>query len=279
MRLDKDYLVELELWPHFEMRQRTAEASNIKPAPVPSQPNRPDLVPSVEIDDAVIDRSSPVGKSAQSAVADVGLIDPVRSARINALAWSELGADAGTCNACALCQQRQQVVFGVGPTSSPWMFVGEAPGAEEDQSGEPFVGQSGQLLDAMLQAAGLLRGRDVYITNAVKCRPPGNRAPTVEEVAACAPYLDRQIDLVAPKIIVALGKAAINRLTGLNTVMAELRGQVYQYRGIPVVATYHPSYLLRNQAPAEKRKVWEDMLLVLERLERPISAKQRNYFL
>lgn len=266
MRLDKDYLVELELWPHFEMRQRTAEASNIKPAPVPSQPNRPDLVPSVEIDDAVIDRSSPVGKPAQSAVADVGLIDPVRSARINALAWSELGADAGTCNACALCQQRQQVVFGVGPTSSPWMFVGEAPGAEEDQSGEPFVGQSGQLLDAMLQAAGLLRGRDVYITNAVKCRPPGNRAPTVEEVAACAPYLDRQIDLVAPKIIVALGKAAINRLTGLNTVMAELRGQVYQYRGIPVVATYHPSYLLHKLA--EKRKSWEDLVLAKNTLDR-----------
>lgn len=263
MRLDKDYLVELELWPHFEMRQRQGGAANTAPAPAaapaPSPPNRPLAVQPAMIDQAVIARSIPVDRVPQSTATEVVVIDPARIGRINTLAWADLSRDAATCKACTLCEQRQQVVLGVGPSTSAWMFIGEAPGADEDQSGEPFVGPSGQLLDAMLQAAGLLRGRDVFITNVVKCRPPGNRTPTAEEVTACAPYLDRQIDLIAPKIIVALGKAAIHRLTGLDTVMADLRGQIYEYRGIPVVATYHPSYLLHKLA--EKLKSWEDLSL------------------
>jgi DNA polymerase len=145
----------------------------------------------------------------------------------------------------------------VGNRAGPWLFIGEGPGAEEDQSGEPFVGQAGKLLDAMLAASGLQRGREVYIANVVKCRPPGNRTPQPEEAAACAPYLDRQIALIQPKIIVALGKTAISRLTGADTAMAALRGRELSYQGIPVVATYHPAYLLRNLP--EKLKAWEDL--------------------
>ncbi len=283
MRLDKDYLLEFELWPHFEMRQGIGDVSIIAPAApaapssVPSatapeslSPNRSVRAQPAQNDHAMIPRSLPADQTPQSNVADVVATDPARSGRINVLAWPDLNRDASTCKACTLCEQRQQVVFGVGPPTSAWMFVGEAPGADEDQSGEPFVGPSGQLLDAMLQAAGLQRGRDVYITNVVKCRPSGNRAPTVEEIAACAPYLDRQIDLLAPKIIVALGKAAIHRLTGLDTVMADIRGQVYEYRGIPVVATYHPSYLLHKLA--EKLKSWEDLVLAKTTFDRVDKA-------
>jgi uracil-DNA glycosylase len=142
--------------------------------------------------------------------------------------------------------------------------VGEGPGADEDQQGEPFVGQAGKLLDAMLQATGLARGREVYIANVVKCRPPGNRTPTVEEAAACAPFLDRQIDLIKPKMIVALGKTAVTRLTGSDASMASLRGQAMQYRSIPVIATYHPAYLLRNLP--EKLKAWEDLIFARQKM-------------
>jgi DNA polymerase len=139
------------------------------------------------------------------------------------------------------------------------LFVGDGPGDEEDQAGEPFVGPTGKLLDALLSAAGLARGREVYIANVVKCRPPGDRTPLPEEAAACAPILDRQIDLIRPKIIVALGKTAIMRLIGVDTAMAALRGKVYRYRDVPVIVTYHPAYLLRNLP--EKLKAWEDLQL------------------
>jgi len=146
----------------------------------------------------------------------------------------------------------------VGAQAGPWLFVGEAPGADEDEQGEPFVGPAGKLLDSMLAAIGCARGEDTYIANVVKCRPPGNRNPTPEEAGACAAFLDRQVDLVAPKIIVALGKVAAARLLGTEASMASLRGRVHRYRGIPLVATYHPAYLLRS--PAEKAKAWEDLL-------------------
>jgi DNA polymerase len=180
------------------------------------------------------------------------------AARIATMNWDELKTAAAGCRACVLCKQRKQAVFGVGATDAPWLFVGEGPGADEDQQGEPFVGQAGKLLDAMLAAAGLQRGREVYIANVVKCRPPGNRTPSLDEGQACAPFLDRQIDLIKPRLIVALGKTAATRLTASEASMASLRGKRHEYRGIPVVATYHPAYLLRNLP--DKVKAWEDLL-------------------
>ncbi len=173
--------------------------------------------------------------------------------------WDELRLLVSECRACGLCEKRQQAVFGVGPETAPWLFVGEGPGADEDAQGEPFVGQAGRLLDSMLAAIGCARGTDSYIANVVKCRPPGNRTPTHEEAGACAPFLDRQIDLLAPKLIVALGKTAATRLLGTEASLASLRGRVHRYRGIPLVVTYHPAYLLRSLP--EKAKAWEDLLL------------------
>jgi len=172
--------------------------------------------------------------------------------------WDELRALVSECRACELCRARKQAVFGVGHESAPWLLVGEGPGAEEDAQGEPFVGPAGKLLDSMLAAIGCQRGREVYIANVVKCRPPGNRTPTPGEAAACAPFLDRQIELLGPKIIVALGKTAAMRLLGTEASIASLRGKVHRYREIPVVVTYHPAYLLRSLT--EKAKAWEDLV-------------------
>jgi uracil-DNA glycosylase len=175
------------------------------------------------------------------------------------LSWPELRDAVRDCRACGLCRGRKQAVFGVGAEQGPWLFVGEGPGADEDEQGEPFVGQAGKLLDSMLAAAGLQRGRDTYIANVVKCRPPGNRTPTLDEAAACGAFLDRQIDLIAPKVIVALGKTAATRLLGDESAsLGSMRGKAHQYRGIPVVVTYHPAYLLRSLP--EKAKAWEDLL-------------------
>ena len=172
--------------------------------------------------------------------------------------WMQLRTRAADCRACELCKQRKQAVFGVGSESATWLFVGEGPGADEDEQGEPFVGQAGRLLDSMLAAIGCRRGREVYIANVVKCRPPGNRTPTPQEAAACAPFLDRQIELLAPRLIVALGKTAAIRLLGTEASLSSLRGRVHRYRDIPVVVTYHPAYLLRSLP--EKAKAWEDLL-------------------
>ena len=173
--------------------------------------------------------------------------------------WQQLRTLVADCRACGLCQQRKQAVFGVGHERAPWMFVGEGPGADEDEQGDPFVGQAGKLLDSMLAAIGCERGREVYIANVVKCRPPGNRTPTPEEAAACAPFLDRQIELVQPRLIVALGKSAAVRLLQTDASIAALRGKVHRYNGVPVVVTYHPAYLLRTLA--DKAKAWEDLVL------------------
>ena len=153
--------------------------------------------------------------------------------RMPPMNWDELRAAVASCTACGLCKQRKQAVFGVGAESGPWLFIGEGPGADEDEQGEPFVGQAGKLLDAMMAALGIKRGREAYIANVVKCRPPGNRTPTPEEAAACAPFLDRQIELIAPKLIVALGKTAAMRLLQTEASLGSLRGQVHRYRGTP----------------------------------------------
>ena len=188
------------------------------------------------------------------------------------------------CVKCGhLAKARKNVVFGVGNIDAELMFVGEAPGADEDAQGEPFVGAAGQLLTKIIQAMGLTRQK-VYIANILKCRPDtpgqsyGNRKPTLEEMQTCIPYLEAQIDLIKPKVMVALGGTATEGLLGLGGIM-KLRGNWQTYRGIPVMPTYHPSYLLRNQAPPEKRRVWEDMMQVMEKLGMPISEKQRGYFL
>jgi DNA polymerase len=183
-----------------------------------------------------------------------------------------------------LASSRTQTVFGVGNPDAEIMFIGEAPGADEDKQGEPFVGKAGQLLTRIIQTMGFARG-DVYIANVLKCRPDmprgaaGNRAPTPVEMQTCRSYLIEQIEIIKPKVLVALGAVAVEGLLGTRGAMRDLRGRWHSYQETPLMITYHPAYLLRNQAPSEKRKVWEDMLLVLERLERPISEKQRNYFL
>jgi DNA polymerase len=161
-----------------------------------------------------------------------------------------------------LHERRKQAVFGVGDERADWLIVGEGPGAEEDARGEPFVGQAGKLLDNMLSAIGLARGNDVYIANVVKCRPPGNRTPAPEEADSCAAYLDRQIDLIEPRLIVALGKVAAHRLLGRDATLGSLRKTVHQYRGIPLVVTYHPAYLLRNLT--DKAKAWEDLRFAVD---------------
>lgn len=185
-------------------------------------------------------------------------IAPQSPAAFDQLGWEDLRTAARDCRHCELCATRKQAVFGVGNEQAPWLFVGEGPGADEDEKGEPFVGQAGKLLDAMLAATGLQRGREVYIANVVKCRPPGNRVPKPEEASACAPFLDRQIALIQPKLIVALGKTAAVRLTGNEGALGAMRGKMHNYRGIPLVISYHPAYLIRN--PPDKTKAWDDLL-------------------
>lgn len=182
-----------------------------------------------------------------------------RSQRIAAMDWEALKAAAASCRDCRLCEKRKQAVLGVGDVDADWLFVGEGPGAEEDERGEPFVGQAGKLLDAMLAAIDLRRGRKVYIGNVVKCRPPGNRTPETDETAACFPYLQRQIELIRPKLIVALGKPAAETLLDAEVKVGASRGKLFDYRGIPLIVTYHPAYLLRNLA--DKAKAWEDLCL------------------
>ena len=180
-----------------------------------------------------------------------------RAQRIAGMGWDDLKAAVASCRDCRLCERRKQAVLGVGDPEADWLFVGEGPGAEEDERGEPFVGQAGKLLDAMLAAIDLKRGRKVYIGNVVKCRPPGNRTPATEETAACFPYLQRQIDLIRPKLIVALGKPAAETLLGVEVKVGAARGRLFDYRGIPLIVTYHPAYLLRNLT--DKAKSWEDL--------------------
>jgi len=190
-----------------------------------------------------------------------------RAAMIGGLPWEGLRTEVAACRACTLCQTRKQTVFGIGNVNASWMLIGEAPGSEEDQRGEPFVGQAGRLLNNMLQSLGMSRegltNRSVYIANALKCRPPGNRNPQPEEVARCEPFLRRQVELVDPAVIVVMGRFAAQSLLGSNASIASLRGRAHPItvarREIPVIVTYHPAYLLRNLA--DKAKAWADLCL------------------
>jgi DNA polymerase len=184
--------------------------------------------------------------------------------------WSALEAAVAACVACPLHEKRNRTVLGVGDTRAQWLFVGEGPGAEEDMRGEPFVGHAGRLLDNMLAAIDLRRGANVYIANVVKCRPPGNRNPEPVEMSCCEPYLARQIELIGPKLIVALGKVAVSHLLGTDAAVASLRGRLHQYRGTPLVVTYHPAYLLRT--PNDKSKAWADLCFARETMASLVAS-------
>jgi DNA polymerase len=198
---------------------------------------------------------------------------------------AEVRARVAICTLCPhLAESRTNIVFGTGNPDAEIMLIGEAPGADEDAQGEPFVGRAGQLLTKIIETMGFARG-DVYIANVLKSRPdmpagaPGNRPPSTQEMQNCLPFLIEQINIVRPKALVALGATAVEGLLGSRGSMRELRGKWHSFNETPLMITYHPAYLLRNQTLAEKRKVWEDMLLVLEKIGRPISEKQRRYFL
>jgi uracil-DNA glycosylase len=188
-----------------------------------------------------------------------------RRSEIMSLEWPTLKARVASCTDCPLHAKRNKTVFGVGDENADWLFVGEGPGAEEDAQGEPFVGQAGRLLDSMLAAIRLKRGDNVYIANIVKCRPPGNRNPEPKEALQCEPYLHRQIDLIRPKLIIALGKVAAANLLATDASVASMRGKVHRYRGTPLIVTYHPAYLLRTLP--DKAKAWVDLLFAVRTME------------
>jgi len=226
-------------------------------------------------------RTAPAPANARSAPAVAPVAHsaaaPTADPTIATLDWDALTEAIQSCQACGLCQGRQRAVPGMGNREARWMIVGEAPGEQEDKQGLPFVGPAGQLLDAMLAAMGLTREADVYIANVIKCRPPHNRNPEPAEVAQCRPYLQRQIELVQPDLILALGRfAAQTLLAGVvpdvdKLPLGKLRGQVYRVDGRPVVVSYHPAYLLRS--PAEKGKTWADLCLAMEALgHNPLAA-------
>jgi DNA polymerase len=214
-------------------------------------------------------------KAGARAVPEAGPASAQRAAAIAGMDWPALKDAVRSCVACALHGKRQQTVFGVGDEQADWLFVGEGPGAEEDARGEPFVGQAGRLLDNMLAAIELKRGRDVYIANVVKCRPPGNRVPEPGEAAQCEPFLLQQVALIRPRLIVALGKTAANNLLRTEASVASLRGRRHAFQGLPLLVTYHPAYLLRNLP--DKAKAWEDLcaardLMLKLKAGQPVAA-------
>ena len=237
-------LAEMGLSPRWVLRDEPAVARGATTLPVAPTPPLP------QADELLVKVTGP------TPVADAERSEPVAQ-----LDWDGLRQRIAVCRACALCAERKQAVAGVGDENADWLFIGEGPGAEEDARGEPFVGPAGKLLDAMLAAIDLKRGEGVYIANAVKCRPPSNRTPEPAEMAACAPYLKRQITLLQPRLIVLLGRAAVHALLGEEGSLASLRGKPLSYRDgereIPVVVTYHPAYLLRTLP--DKAKSWQDL--------------------
>ncbi|MDD4886312.1 MAG: uracil-DNA glycosylase [Thiomonas sp.] len=253
----------LGLGPLFVRRSLLESASRPDAARMPVQ--EIESRAAVPVHGAPAARPAPTAPKPRSTAQPPATVSPPDSERSSAIArmrWDELEAAAQACRACKLGGSRHQAVFGSGSTQARWMIVGEAPGAEEDRQGEPFVGAAGQLLDAMLHAIGLDRRANdpqhaVYIANVLKCRPPGNRNPEPEEVAQCAPLLQRQIALLQPSLILALGRFAAQSLLGSNAPISQLRSQVHQFAGIPVIVSYHPAYLLRN--PADKARVWRDL--------------------
>ena len=251
------YLEEMGLAPVWKLRdKRVGESRGEKPGETGAPRDRV-AAPAVA-KRALPARSSrsPAPVPGMAGVARLDLADD-RAARILRMDWPELKAAVSGCQACGLRKTCTQTVFGVGDEKADWLLVGEAPGAEEDARGEPFVGQAGRLLDNMLAAIDLARGKNVYICNVLKCRPPGNRNPEPFEVGQCAPHLLRQLELIKPKLILAMGRFAVQALLNTEASIASLRGRLHRYQGVPLVVTYHPAYLLRNLP--DKAKAWEDL--------------------
>ena len=241
------------------------------PAPVPAAQPEPAIAPAAPATPVAAPPARPPARPPEPAAPPPATPAPIQAPHAPAVAsmdWPELQASVAACEACGLCRSRTQTVFGVGSTQANVMIVGEAPGEQEDRQGEPFVGPAGQLLDAMLRAIQHDRQatdeRGVYIANVLKCRPPANRNPAPDEVLRCEPYLARQVALVKPRVIIAMGRFAVQSLLNTTDPIGRLRGRVHHYQGVPVVVTYHPAYLLRT--PADKAKAWADLCLAMDTL-------------
>lgn len=234
---------------------KAAAAARTEPAAPPPRPSPPPAAPRPQA--PAVPEPAPTAPAA---------LPDSRAGQIAAMDWPELQASVAACQACGLCKTRRNTVFGVGDQQADWMIIGEAPGENEDRQGEPFVGVAGQLLDRMLQPTGHARdgsdGRGVYIANVLKCRPPANRNPQPEEVVRCEPYLVRQVALVKPRVILAMGRFAVQSILRTDEPIGRLRGRVHRYEGVPVIVTYHPAYLLRT--PADKAKAWADLCLAMD---------------
>jgi len=257
----EDVLRELELLPVWRQRESTK-----------AQAEAPASVPQVQIAEQVISHYADTDLPPLSTTLAQGRADAIKQ-----MDWQSLQDCVANCEACVLSKTRTQTVFGVGDPHAEWLLIGEAPGAEEDRKGEPFVGQAGKLLDNMLAAIALKRGQNVFIANVLKCRPPANRDPQGEEVTQCDPFLKRQVELIKPKLIIALGKFAAQSLLNTTSTIASLRGKLHDYHGVPVIVTYHPAYLLRTLA--DKAKAWEDLcfarssMQALQSAAKPQSSK------
>ncbi len=241
-----------------EASPQAARVSSPQPVTMPVQ---------APVAEAVVRAPAPVPRPAPVPAPAPVVLTPQgdRPSGIDGMDWEALEAAVAGCQACGLCERRRNTVFGVGDRQADWLIVGEAPGEQEDLQGEPFVGPAGKLLDNMLRAIGLDRENQVYIANVLKCRPPGNRNPEPAEVAQCEPFLRRQVALLQPKIILAMGRFAVQSLLGTTEPIGKLRGRLYDYQGVPVVVTYHPAYLLRNLP--DKAKAWADLCLAMNKLE------------
>ncbi|SPB16569.1 phage SPO1 DNA polymerase--like protein [Caballeronia novacaledonica] len=233
----------------------------MRPAPKPAAQPDSDVPPLDAYDDLPWTDDAPIHiePAVVEAPSDVHTLD-----------WDALADRVANCERCRLCERRTNTVFGVGDREADWMLIGEAPGENEDKQGEPFVGQAGKLLDNMLRALALSRQSNVYIANVIKCRPPGNRNPELDEVARCEPYLQRQVELVKPKVIVAMGRFAAQSLLKNEASIASMRGRVHEYRGVPVIVTYHPAYLLRSLQ--DKSKAWADLCLARNTYREALAA-------
>lgn len=255
----------------WDARQRAMlEALGLRVWVAPEAPQEPECE-TADLAPVATARPAPLPAPHPSATPAATAPSAVAAGAVASLDWAGLRAAVSECRACGLCEGRKNTVFGVGHEHAHWMVVGEAPGEQEDAQGEPFIGQAGKLLDSMLRAIQLTRTaagpeQQVFITNTLKCRPPRNRNPEPDELARCAPFLERQIALVQPRIILAMGRFAVQSLLGSNEAIGRLRGRVHEHRGIPVVVTYHPAYLLRNLA--DKARAWEDLCLALDTVQR-----------
>ena len=249
-------------WPMSQAQASVPESETASPAVQDAPAVQAVQAPTTPVRAAAVRTQPPAPAPAAKPVA----MAPGPLPEVQGLDWPALEQAVQQCQACGLCQSRKNTVFGVGDVQAQWMVIGEAPGENEDLQGQPFVGQAGKLLDNMLRAIGLDRQATgqagVYIANTLKCRPPGNRNPEPQELSTCAPYLVRQVQLVKPRIILAMGRFAVQSLLQTSEPIGKLRGRVHQYQGVPVVVTYHPAYLLRN--PADKAKAWADLCLALQ---------------